>query len=75
MYKRQVGGDNMILGVPWWVFAMILLIFVSGYMAFRGMVAERRMEQHFIEQEGEVYMERVRKGRELKERGKQATDE
>ncbi|WP_183030207.1 MULTISPECIES: sporulation YhaL family protein [Clostridia] len=64
----------MILGVPWWVFVMILLIFVSGYMAFRGMVAERKMEHHFIEQEGEVYMERLRKERELKGRGNQTNE-
>ncbi|MFU0788671.1 sporulation YhaL family protein [Cerasibacillus sp. JNUCC 74] len=61
----------MILGVPWWVFMMIILIFFSGYMAFRGMRAERKMEEHFIEQEGEIYMERLRKERELKSKNKQ----
>ncbi|NAP00545.1 SigE-dependent sporulation protein, partial [Halomonas sp. MG34] len=38
----------MILGVPWWVFMLVILIFLSGYMAMRAMLAERRLEQQFI---------------------------
>lgn len=53
----------MILGVPWWVFMFILLIFFSGYMAFRAMMAEKKIEQQFIEQEGNIYMERIRQKR------------
>ncbi|HLR52371.1 MAG TPA: sporulation YhaL family protein [Candidatus Avamphibacillus sp.] len=61
----------MILGVPWWVFITILLIFLSGFMAFRAIRAEQKLEQKFIEEEGNKYMERIeieRKNREEKKR-------
>ena len=57
----------MILGVPWWVYLFVLLIFFSGYMSFRAMVAERKLEQQFIESEGNIYMERIKKERNAKE--------
>lgn len=53
----------MILNIPWWVFLMILFICFSGYMAFRAMRAERKLEQQFIEREGQIYMERLEKER------------
>ena len=53
----------MIAGLPWWVFMMILLIFLSGYMAFRAMRAERKLDQHYIEHEGKVYIERMEEER------------
>lgn len=56
----------MILGIPWWVFMMVLFIFFSGYMSFRAMRAEQKLEQQFIEQEGEVYIERMREEQERK---------
>ncbi|WP_077324977.1 sporulation YhaL family protein [Virgibacillus siamensis] len=56
----------MILGVPWWVFLMIIFIFISGYMAFRAMRAERELEYQFIEKEGKVYMDRLEELREEK---------
>lgn len=58
------GGVRMIFGVPWWVFLLIVFIFISGYMAFRAMRAERILEQQFIEREGEVYMNRMAEERE-----------
>lgn len=58
----------MILNIPWWVFVIILFICFSGYMAFRAMRAERRLEQQFIEREGEIYMERIRQERERRRR-------
>ncbi|QKY68507.1 sporulation YhaL family protein [Lentibacillus sp. CBA3610] len=61
----------MILGVPWWVFMMILFIFLSGYMAFRAMRAERRIEQQYIEQEGKVYIDRMEKERQQKQQRRQ----
>ena len=54
----------MILGTPWWVFMLILFIFLSGIMAFRAMRAEQKLEQEFIEKEGQVYMERLKAERE-----------
>lgn len=50
----------MIASIPWWVFMMILFIFFSGFMAFRAMRAEKKLEQQFIEREGNVYIERMR---------------
>lgn len=49
----------MTLPIPWWVLAILLFICFSGYMAYRAMRAERRLEQHYIEREGQIYMERL----------------
>lgn len=61
----------MILGIPWWVFLMILFIFFSGYMSFRAMQAEQKLEQQFIEKEGEVYIERMKAEQARKRQGKE----
>ena len=53
------GGVQVIFGVPWWVLILILLIFISGIMAFRAMRAEKMLEQQFIEREGEIYIQRM----------------
>lgn len=57
----------MIAGVPWWVFAMIVFIFLSGYMAFRAMYAEKKLDEQYIEQEGKIYMDRIEAERQLRE--------
>jgi hypothetical protein len=67
------GVKIMILGMPWWVFMMILFIFFSGYMAFRAMRAERELENHYIEREGQVYIERMEEEREERHK-KEATN-
>ncbi|WP_138419784.1 sporulation YhaL family protein [Aquibacillus sediminis] len=59
----------MIFGVPWWVFLCIVLIFISGYMAFRSMIAEKKIEQQFIEQEGKFYMERIQEEKSKRNEG------
>ncbi len=56
----------MIGGVPLWVFIVILLIFFSGYMAFRAMHAERKLDEQFIEREGQIYIDRIREEKEKK---------
>lgn len=61
----------MILGVPWWVFMMILFIFLSGLMAFRAMRAEQRLEEQYIEQEGRIYIDRMEEERREKQNRKQ----
>ncbi|WP_085992798.1 sporulation YhaL family protein [Oceanobacillus senegalensis] len=58
----------MIAGVPWWVVAVILLIFFSGYMSFRAMVAEKRLEQQYAEREGKVFIDRMQKEKEEREK-------
>ncbi len=42
---------------------MILFICFSGYMSFRAMQAERKLEQQFIEREGQIFMERIEQDR------------
>ena len=58
----------MIAGIPWWVYMMILFIFFSGYMAFRAIRAEKRLEQQFIEREGKKYIERMNEEKERKDK-------
>lgn len=64
---------QLILGTPWWVLGIIILIFFSGYMSFRAMMAERRLEQEYAEKEGEIYIERMLKEREEREKSRQQT--
>jgi len=61
------GGCDMTLPVPWWVLVVILFICFTGYMSFRAMRAEKKLEQHFIESEGQVYMERMKEERTRRE--------
>ncbi|WP_197046582.1 sporulation YhaL family protein [Oceanobacillus salinisoli] len=63
----------MIAGIPWWILAVIVLIFFSGYMSFRAMIAERELEQQYAEKEGKVYIERMRKEREERDKKRQQT--
>ncbi|MBO8156177.1 MAG: sporulation YhaL family protein [Bacillaceae bacterium] len=49
---------------PWWVLLIMALILFSGYQTFKAMRAERKLEQEFIEREGQIYMERIRRERE-----------
>lgn len=56
----------MILGMPWWIFLIVVLIFLSGYMAFRAMRAEKQLEQQFIEKEGNIYLQRMEDERQRK---------
>ena len=55
------------LPFPWWILLIILFICFSGYMTIRSMRAEKRLEQHYIESEGQIYMERIRQERHRKQ--------
>ena len=50
-------------GIPIWVYGTIVLIFLCGYMAFRAMRAEQKLEQQFIEEEGSIYIKRMEEER------------
>ncbi|MCP3026759.1 sporulation YhaL family protein [Halobacillus sp. A5] len=52
------------LGLPVWVFFCIIFIFLSGFMAYRAMKAEQKVEQQFIEKEGRVYLTRMEEEKE-----------
>lgn len=62
------GGEAMLLGIPWWVFICIASIFYCGYMAFRAIVADKKIENQFIEREGTIYLERMEAERASKQR-------
>lgn len=53
-------------GIPLWVFIIILLILFSGYMAFRTIQADRKLDQQYIEQEGQIYIDRMSKEKQEK---------
>ncbi|MFY0760301.1 sporulation YhaL family protein [Metabacillus dongyingensis] len=52
--------------LPWWVYLCILGILYSGYMAFSTTMKEKIVEEAYIEQEGNVYIERMLKEREIR---------
>lgn len=71
MIERIGQGGKMMEAIPLWVFAVIILIFLSGYMAYRAMLAERKLDQQFIEREGKIYLERIQEDRQKREARKQ----
>jgi len=64
----------MIAGIPLWVYAAFLFMCFAGVMAYRAMYAERKLEQQFIEKEGEVYIERMEAEREARLQQAQLTE-
>nr|WP_157052483.1 sporulation YhaL family protein [Ornithinibacillus contaminans] len=59
------------LGMPWWVLVMLVFIVFSGYMAYRAMRAEKQLELHYIERDGQVYMKRIAEEREQRDKHKE----
>ncbi|HLS67472.1 MAG TPA: sporulation YhaL family protein [Pseudogracilibacillus sp.] len=57
----------MLESVPIWVYIVCFFIVFSGYSAFRAWRAEKRLEQQYIEREGEIYMERIRQEKKRRE--------
>ncbi|MFL6558595.1 MAG: sporulation YhaL family protein [Bacillus sp. (in: firmicutes)] len=53
--------------IPIWVYAVVVGIVVSALMALKTGREERLMEMENIEQEGEIYMTRLEREKELKE--------
>ncbi|GAF22276.1 hypothetical protein JCM19047_2017 [Bacillus sp. JCM 19047] len=52
---------------PWWTYLLILGIVFSGYQWIRALKEEKEIDEDFIEQEGNVYMERIQEAKKLKE--------
>ncbi|MBM7571445.1 sporulation YhaL family protein [Aquibacillus albus] len=65
----------MILGVPWWVFMFIFFIFFSGYMSFRALMAEKKLEKQYIETQGQIYMDRMEQERSKRKDNKELISE
>ncbi|MBM7647617.1 hypothetical protein JOC78_000538 [Bacillus ectoiniformans] len=49
---------------PIWMYFVVAGIFFSAFMTVKTSSAERRAEQEYIEQEGDIYMQRLAKERE-----------
>ncbi|OZM58731.1 SigE-dependent sporulation protein [Lottiidibacillus patelloidae] len=54
----------MLIGMPWWGYMLLFGILFSGYMVLRTSIEERRMDEQWIEQQGEVYMKRMEQEKE-----------
>ncbi|MFD2443097.1 sporulation YhaL family protein [Bacillus sp. CGMCC 1.16607] len=52
--------------IPIWVIAVFVGIMISAIMAVRTGKEERQLEMESIEREGEIYMERLEKERNLR---------
>ncbi|WNF37564.1 sporulation YhaL family protein [Bacillaceae bacterium IKA-2] len=51
---------------PWWIYAIIVGILISGYLSFRYAKDEKELDERWIEQEGETFMEPIRERRQNK---------
>lgn len=52
--------------LPWWIYVCIIGILVSGYMAFKTAREDKKVDQEFIEKEGQVFLERIEQERQRK---------
>ena len=48
---------------PWWMYVVILGILVSAYYFMKYSLEDRRIDNDYIEKEGQVYMERIEAAR------------
>ncbi|WP_100403365.1 sporulation YhaL family protein [Bacillus sp. FJAT-42315] len=51
---------------PIWMYVVVAGIFFSAFMTVKTSKAERKAEMDYIEQEGQVYIQRMEKERDLK---------
>lgn len=58
----------ILLASPWWMYFVIAGIFISGGLALKYTLEDRRVEQEWIEREGNEYLERIRKERERRKK-------
>ncbi|GLY11248.1 sporulation YhaL family protein [Bacillus badius] len=52
--------------IPLWVYAVVAGIFFSAFMTIKTSRADKKVDEAFIEQEGQVYIQRMEKERELR---------
>jgi hypothetical protein len=62
------GARNMT--IPFWVFAVVVGIVVSALMAMKTGREERLLELENIEKEGEIYIHRLEREKEMREEQK-----
>jgi hypothetical protein len=59
------------LAIPIWVFAVVVGIVVSALMAIKTGREERLLELESIEKEGEIYIHRLEREKEIREQQKE----
>jgi hypothetical protein len=58
---------EFVMSIPIWVFAVLIGIMISAYMAVKTGKEERKLEMESIEREGEIYMKRLEKEKDSRE--------
>jgi hypothetical protein len=58
--------------LPWWIYLVLVGILSSGIMMVQTGKKEKKMQQFYIEREGQVFIERIKYEREKR---KQQTEE
>jgi hypothetical protein len=53
--------------LPIWMYAVVIGIFISGFMVVYTSRQEKEIDQEFIEKEGEIYLQRIKEEREQRE--------
>ncbi len=66
--QAEKKGGVIMFSLPWWIYLVVAGIIFSGYMTVRTAAKEREIDEAFVEKEGEIYMERIRKERERRQR-------
>lgn len=64
-------GREMMELLPWWIYLVILGIVFCGFMVIFTEKKEQEIEDEFIEQDGTIFIERMKKEKE-KRKGKDA---
>lgn len=62
--------DIVIQVTPWWVYFVLAGIIYSGYRVFIHMQEEKKVDQAFIEEEGNKYIERMNQEKERRKANK-----
>ncbi len=63
---RETVLVSTLLNAPFWVHVVIVGIVLSGYFAIKTTIEEKKVENEWIEQEGQVYIDRINEAREKK---------
>ncbi|WP_209122784.1 sporulation YhaL family protein [Alkalihalobacillus sp. BA299] len=48
---------------PWWMYFVVLGILVSAYYFMKYSIEDKKIDEEFIEKEGQVFMERIEEDR------------
>lgn len=56
----------MLLSTPWWIYLILVGVIFSAYMIVRTTLEEKKLEESFIESEGQVYIDRLNEEKEKK---------